>query len=103
MNKSKYLVRPHDFSIFEIDDSNGCYRAYKQEGKVIENRPNAYAHFTYKNLVENYGFIPIDEYDIKHYTKKNKLYHDWISWSTRPDGHGGSKGGTMEEYLAQRK
>ena len=97
MNKQKYLVRPDDFHVFELDASNNCYRSY--ELREIENRPDAYDHFTFENLTKNYGFFAINESEIEVYEKKNKLYHKWFSWSLRSDGHGGTKGGTMEEYI----
>lgn len=95
--KRYFLVRPDDFQIFELDNSNSCYRPYAN--KEIKNRPFAYDHFTFDNLTEHYGFFPINENEIEFYEKKNELYHKWQAWSSRPDGHGSVKGGTMEEYL----
>ena len=97
MNNPKYLVRPHDFHVFELDASNNCYRSYEKVEN--ENRPDAYNHFTFEILTKNYGFFAINESEIEVYEKKNNLYHKWMSWSSRSDGHGGTKGGTMEEYI----
>ena len=99
--KSKYLVRPSDFHIWEIDDVNNCYRSYINSNVLYPDgtRPNAQPHFTFENLTMNYGFFPIDENELEFYINKNKEYHKFISWKTRPDGHGGSKGGTYDEYL----
>lgn len=97
IQKKYYLVRPDDFEIFELDNSNGCYRSY--EKKETANRPDAYDHFTFENLTKNYGFFAINENEIEVYEEKNTLHHKWLSWSSRSDGHGGTKGGTMEEYL----
>lgn len=97
MKQPKYLVRPYDYQLFELDSSNNCYRSYEVAEK--ENRPNAYDHFTLENLINNYDFFEINENEIDVYEKKNAIYHKWLSWSSRSDGHGGTKGGTMEEYL----
>ena len=97
MNKKpKYLVRPSDYCIFEIDQSNGCYRVYEED---ILNRPNAYKHFTFENLTENYDFFPITGKNLGYYEEKNDFEIKFMSWRCRPDGHGGSKGGTKDEYL----
>jgi hypothetical protein len=49
-------------------------------------------------LTENHNFFPIDESELQTYEGKNNEYHKFINWTTRSDGHGGSKGGTYEEY-----
>lgn len=93
----KYLVRPNDMMIWEIDESNGCYRIC--EWKEIKNRPNAYEHSTYENLTKNYHFFPIGEEELDMYKYFNKICYEFMSWQGRPDGHGGSKGGTFTEFL----
>lgn len=105
INIPKYLVRPNDFHIFEIDDTNGCYRSYstREITRLDGTRPNAQSHFTFKNLVENNDFIPIDESELEKYESKHKIYLDYMRWHCRPDGHGGKKGGTFEEYLEALK
>ena len=95
--QSKYLVRPHDSHVFEVDPTNGCYHSWSTRNSA--NRPRAYDHFTYENLTQNHNFFEIEESEIERYDKKNDIYHDWIGWTTRSDGHGGSKGGTFEEYV----
>ena len=99
--KPKYLVRPRDSHIFELDESNGCYRSWTTRNVTYADgtRPNAMLHFTFENLTENYGFIPADESELDDYQKKNEFYMRYLSWSSRPDGHGGVKGGTMEEFI----
>jgi len=69
----KYLVRPHDFHIFQIDPSNGCYRSYDVPGKEIKNRHNAYDHFTFENLTEGYDFFSITEDQIEEYKAKHSV------------------------------
>lgn len=95
--QNKYLVRPHDSHIFEVDLTNGCYHSLSTRGSA--NRPRAYDHFTYENLTQNHDFFEIEESEIERYNQKNDLYHKWVGWTTRSDGHGGSKGGTFEEYV----
>jgi len=100
----KYLVRPEDFSIFDLDESNGCYRHYSTQPDYTDGtRQNAMSHFTYENLTKNYDFFPILESELESYRIKNDEYFNFLSWQTRPDGHGGIKGGTYEEYLKKVK
>jgi hypothetical protein len=103
--KTKYLVRPRDFHIFDLDESNGCYRSWSTKNVTYSDgtRPNAMLHFTFENLTNNYGFFPIDEEDIQLYENKNSEYNKFMIWSRRNDGHGGIKGGTYEEYLLKHK
>ena len=105
MKKSKYLVRPDDFHIFEVDDSNGCYRSYTLRSITYPDgtRPEASDNFTYENLTHNYNFFPIDEDKLSAYEYFGKIYVDFVSWQCRPDGHGGVKGGTYEEYIRKNK
>ncbi len=75
--KPKYLVRPDDFHIFEIDENNDCYRSWTTRSVTDMNgvRSNAMAHFTFENLTTNYGFFPINENEIEYYSKKNDEYY----------------------------
>jgi hypothetical protein len=99
----KYLVRPKDFQIFDLDESNGCYRSWSCKKTYRDGtRPNAMVHFTYDNLTRGYGFFPIDESQLEEYTNKSDEYYQFISWQSRSDGHGGSKGGTYQEYLNRK-
>lgn len=90
MDLPKYLVRPDDFAIFKLNDE-GLYNQ--------DERWAAQSHFTFQNLTENYDFFPATEEELPEWEKKHRLYMDWLLWHCRPDGHGGRKGGTMEEYL----
>ena len=97
---AKFLVRPNDFHIFELDESNNCYRSWGTNVTYSNGeKPNAALNFTFNNLVENYDFFPIEEDELQIYENKHEEYRKFISWKTRPDGHGGSKGGTIEEFL----
>lgn len=101
MKYPKYLVRPHDYHIFEIDESNGCYRSYSTRNVTYSDgtRPQAQSHFTFDNLVKNYGFFPIQESDLSRFEKEHEFEMGFRIWQSRNDGHGGAKGGTYGEYL----
>lgn len=103
--KLKYLVRPDDFHIFELDESNGCYRSWatKDVTRPDGTRPHAMSHFTFDILTKNFGFFPIEESELSIYQSKNNEYLKFTHWLDRSDGHGGSKGGTHDEYLATRQ
>jgi len=68
---------------------------------VHDQMPNHILHL--ENLTEIMYFISIDNSELPAYEEKHQLYLDYTSWATRSDGHGGSKGGTMGEYLRRRK
>ena len=103
--KPKYLVRLNDFSIFDLDESNGCYRGWSKKPITYSDgtRPNAMTHFTFENLTENYGFFAIEESEIETYEQKCDEHYKFLSWQSRSDGHGCSKGGAYEEYLKARR
>ena len=44
-------------------------------------------------------FFQIGENEIPIYEEKHQQYMNYLKWFCIPDGHGGRKGGTMEEYL----
>lgn len=94
--KPKYLVRPNDFSIFDLDETNECYRSWSKKPITYSDgtRPNAMEHFTLENLTKNYGFFKIDESELEIYEQKCDEHYKFLSWQSRSDGHGGSKGGT---------
>lgn len=101
MKKSKYLVRPGDMHIFEIEEYSGFYRSYFTRN--TKNRPNAYEHFTYENLTRDYNFFPIEEKELEMYVYINRLIHDYMSWKYKSDGHGGIKEvGTFDEFLVAK-
>jgi hypothetical protein len=103
MKKPKYIVRPDDFSIFEIDQTNGRYRIWEKNPNNNKSRPKAMKHFTLENLTKNYHFFPINESEIEYYEQKSNEHYNFISWKHRPDGHGGIKDGTYEQYLTSKK
>ena len=96
MTNPQYLVRPHDSHIFELDESNQCYRSFSAPVEYPDGtRPNAQSHFTLDNLTSNYDFFQIKKSELKKYEEKHNFHLGYVLWSTRPDGHGGIKGGTM--------
>jgi len=78
------LYRPDDYAIF------------------VEYKPNQWGHensklcpYTKQNLLDA-GFLPVkDEPRIR---ELHKEYLEFQKWHNRPDGHGGIKGGTIEEF-----
>jgi len=59
-------------------------------------RKNAISLF--KSKID-YGFFVIDESELDFYEQKCTEHYKFLSWQYRSDGHGGSKGGTLEECL----
>ena len=86
--------------IFDLDESNNCYRSYSTRTITYPNRARAqaYSHFTYDNLVNNYHFVPIKDDKLEYYEKLHYDYMEFTIWQSRSDGHGGSKGGTRADY-----
>lgn len=62
----RYLVRPGDWHIWEVDPSNGCQRSYSTRNVTNQDgeRDPAAPNFTYENLAEKYGFFPIEKQEI---------------------------------------
>lgn len=103
-NNPQFLVRPDDMHIFELDESNNCYRSYSCKSVTYPDgtRPDAQSHFTFENLTQNYRFFAIDPSELESYEKSHEEYYEYLSWSARSDGHGGSKGGTIKEFLEMK-
>lgn len=101
MKSPKFLVRPHDFHIWDLDESNNCYRSYSTRSVTYSDgtRPQAQPSYTFERLTEIYDFFSIEEDEVEFYEEKCKFQMDFTIWQCRSDGHGGSKGGTMGEYL----
>ncbi len=96
-----FLVRPNDWQVFELDPSNGAYRTMDQATYHDGTKVAANPKFTLKHLLE-WDFFPIEEDMIRKYMDMNKVHQDFVNWKCRPDGHGGTKGGTFIEYLTER-
>ena len=89
----KYIYRPNDFSIF-VELDNGEYTL--EANLESHTQHNSY---TYDELVNAFGFIPCTEDELPELKIKHDSHHAYTLWASRPDGHGGAKGGTKEEYL----
>jgi len=89
------LVRPDDFALFcENDDGT-----FSHEAKL----PNLIPYKYPKERLVELGFqlmLETDHLDIAECRKKQAVYYELITWFNRPDGHGGVRGGTMDEFLS---
>jgi hypothetical protein len=94
----KYLVRPSDNHVFEIDPSNYRYRSVYLRNDP--NRPQSYPHFTYENLTMNHKFFPIREDQLGEYLAMDeelkRAYSEHLS-------HGISYGCTIQEFAAMKR
>jgi hypothetical protein len=100
MKTTRYIYRPNDYTVFEeiYDD-----KFTLQNNIGIKNfEMNEFNTYSYDELI-GFGFIECQKEELQEVAEKHELHFDYISWSGRPDGHGGAKGGTMDEFLATRK
>ena len=96
----RYIYRPNDYAVFiEIGDNQFTLQNNIGVKNFEMNESNTYS---YDNLM-SYGFIECQMEELQDIAEKRQLWLDHTIWSGRPDGHGGAKGGTMEEFLASRK
>ena len=63
----KYLVRPDDYMVFELDEALGLYEVMDPPTDRFGNKPIPYDHFTFENLTSNYGFFPILADELPYY------------------------------------
>lgn len=82
MKLPKYLVRPDDYMVFILDETNNCY-------KTTDCPFQAHKYFTFDTLTKNFGFFPIEEDKVNVYEKLCNLYYGYIVYTRRNDGHGG--------------
>lgn len=78
----KYLVRPIDFSVFELDDETQRYRSTN-----IPRNHKPYDHFTFDILTEGYGFFPVKEEDLGDYREKSQAYYKSLAMQHYNSGH----------------
>lgn len=96
----KYLVRPSDHAVFVlVPKMKGRYAVRDRMSDFPVSKYNTYEYA----LLINMGWYVCDEKDLPDVEEKHREYMDYLVWHTRPDGHGGSKGGTIEEYLQYKK
>lgn len=89
----KYLARPSDGSILKRNE-NGTYSFMNSKSY----KPNEHELESLLNL----DFEIVTEEDFARLKEKYDLYYEWLSWAGRSDGHGGSKGGSFEEFMDQK-
>jgi len=85
----KYLARKTDGRLLQQDEESGLWNFADGESSRSYSReelPNDY----FEEVVES-DFEMLKERGIK--------YYKFLSWQSRSDGHGGRKGGTMEEFI----
>ncbi len=87
----RLLIRPDDHAIFEQNKDGTWSHQHTQM-----THP-AYCYD--ENLLLDLGFQFKTEGDLPEILKNQQTYTDYQSWISRSDGHGGVKGGTMEEFL----
>ena len=92
VERPQYMMRSSDFSAFVIQD-NGEY------AQRLNIKGREFGQSTEYAVLKRYEFIPAEESDQPYYARKFEQYYDWMKWASRPDGHGGRKGGTLEEFL----
>ena len=96
----RYIYRPNDYAVFvEARDNQFTLKATVDKGWAI-TESNSY---TYEELVGNYGFIECTVDELPKLKKQEDLEFEFTTWQSRPDGHGGAKGGTREEFMASKK
>lgn len=87
---SKYLLRPDDYAVF----------TQNEDGTFSHDESGQHMPYRYKEAaLLTLGFIPKDELNWPEIMEKRDFYTRYMNWYTRSDGHGGSKGGTLEEFL----
>ena len=99
MKNPKFLVRPSDSAIYVLQE-DGKYISKHTLDKNIQNHIGN--RFTYETLT-SHDFYICTEKDFPRLERAEKLFHEFTNWKCRPDGHGGIKGGTMEEFLSYQK
>lgn len=91
----KCLVRPDDFSIYDLDESNGRYRLWSPKRRLY----TAMEHSTFEYLTKEHGFFPIEENELGLYQEKCNEYYRQLSWQNLPNELEYSNDGTNKEYL----
>lgn len=98
MKAPKYFARP-DGQIFSVNDDGTTYSLRSSKKKFPGHIHNEY---TLEVMVSK-GFKPVKKKDFPRLKEVRKEYQQWQLWSSRSDGHGGVKGGTLEEFRNKQK
>jgi hypothetical protein len=88
--KPKYLARQHDGAILKRNE-NGTY-------SFIESNMHRPYEYSLDSLL-SLNFEPVTEEDFPALKEKGDLYYQYMSWYHRSDGHGGVKGGSLEDFM----
>lgn len=94
----KYLARPTDGEVWSI---NSDWKTYSNKTSKEKN-PKHEHHKTHYQVLIDFGFYPVEEKDFIDLERIGKEYREYQNWASRPDGHGGVKGGTIEEFRKER-
>jgi len=90
----KYLARPSDGVVFSLNEDGKTYSLKESKEKFPDNLHHKYK---FSNLIA-LDFYAVEESEFPALKKLQDEYYEFLSWKTRSDGHGGCKGGTIEEF-----
>jgi len=90
----QYLARPDDGCVFSLNEDGRTYSTHLGKKKFPDSLHNEY---DYSTLIAS-EFYAVTENDFEALNKKSEEYYAFMVWCNRSDGHGGVKGGTIEEY-----
>jgi hypothetical protein len=90
MDKPKWIARTSDGEIFYLRESG----KYSMDDSKFPSYEYEIEHLTEPSFEKVW-----EENHLNFWEERKKFYSDYIQWFTRSDGHGGRKGGTIEEYL----
>lgn len=94
----KYVYRKSDYRILRFIHEDYYFINY--DGVRLNPFEKGYSP---AEILNSTRFKPCKRSDFKKLKKKHDIYTGYISWRDRPDGHGGFKDGTFEEYKRYRK
>jgi len=86
-----FFYRPDDFVIFEkIENDN-----YVLQDNLLRSHRHEYSY----ECLCSHNFIPCTESEFPLLKENHDQWMEYMKWYTRSDGHGGSKGGSFDEFL----
>jgi hypothetical protein len=95
----KYLARPSDGTVFSLNKDEKTYSIKEHKDK---NPFNLHHEYNFSHLI-SLDFYEVQESDFPTLKKFGKEYYEFISWTSRSDGHGGCKGGTFQEFKLMKE
>lgn len=101
---TKYLARRSDGAVLKRND-DGTYSftgdPVKGESPELDK---AMSRRRYpRELLSDTSFEEVTEKDFPWLRLRHEEYYAYHSWASRSDGHGGCKGGTIEEFRALQR